>query len=177
MVFCKQLYLIRHAKSSWQDAGLADFDRPLNKRGKRDAPEMGKRLAFAGIIPELAVSSPARRAKNTLSKISEVIGYKGDVLYDEKLYLGTLSYHLDLIEGFMKTVDRLFLVGHNPTITELAEYVTGRQLQNVPTCGIVGIGYEFTASGFCRAGAGEMLFFEYPKIQDGSGLTAGFTLP
>lgn len=162
----KQLYLIRHAKSSWQDTGLTDFDRPLNKRGERDAPEMGNRLALASVMPQLVVSSPARRAKSTAGAITRALGYRGPVSFDEKLYLGTLRYHLELIEGLMKTVDSLFLVGHNPTITELAEYLTGREFTNVPTCGIVAISYVTDAGFSRRPGDGRLLFFDYPKNKE-----------
>jgi phosphohistidine phosphatase len=159
----KSVYLIRHAKSSWADPGLADFDRPLNKRGKRDAPEMGRRLAARRIIPQLIVSSPAKRAKMTAVDIADAVGYRGEIRFDEKLYLGALTYHLQFIAGVLSQIDSLFLVGHNNTITELAEHLTGKTLTNVPTCGIVGIAYD-GESGFSQlAGDGRLLFFDFPK--------------
>jgi phosphohistidine phosphatase len=83
----KKLYLVRHAKSSWEDSSLDDIDRPLNGRGKNNAPEMGERLKKQGILPDLLISSPAKRAMSTAKKIAERVGYsKKEILIDENLY-------------------------------------------------------------------------------------------
>lgn len=164
MTAIKYLYLIRHAKSSWADPALDDFDRPLNKRGKRNGPVMAQRLAAKKINPDCIVSSPARRAKTTAIFMAMGVGYrKKDIRYDEGLYQGSLTYHLDLIERIFKETDILFLVGHNHTITELGEYLTGDYLGNVPTCGVVGIEYS-KKNGFTQEPEqGRLLFFDYPK--------------
>ncbi len=160
----KQLYLIRHAKSSWSNLDLDDFARPLNKRGKRDCPEMAARLGEAGILPDLIVASPARRAKKTALFIAKGTGYaQNSIRYYDELYLGSLSYHLQLIDELLRKVDVLFLVGHNPTMTELGEHLTGRNLGNVPTCGIVGIEYPEQDGFTTKAGVGKLLFFDFPK--------------
>ena len=159
----KTLYLIRHAKSSWTDAGLSDFDRPLNKRGKKAAPEMARRLALKEIVPDLIIASPARRAKDTAVCMAEGVGFSSaEILYDDGLYLGTLMYHLDVLTRLFAAVDTVFLVGHNETITELAEFLSGSYLGNVPTAGIVAV--AFGESGFVAGeGGGRLLFFDYPK--------------
>lgn len=158
----KRLYLIRHAKSSWADMSLDDFDRPLNKRGKKDSPDMANRLHLKDVHPDLIVASPAKRAKKTAIKMAKGTGYDPSrILFYEGLYLGTLQYHLQLLDSSFEAVETLFLVGHNYTITELAEYLTGTYLGNVPTCGVVAIEYNTQFSS--REGAGKLLFFDYPK--------------
>lgn len=160
----KHLYLIRHAKSSWSDPDLTDFSRPLNKRGKKDAPEMARRLAAKGICPQLIVSSPAKRARKTAICMAEGMSYDtAAIRYDTKLYLGSMAYHLQVIETLFRETDVLFLVGHNGTITELAELLTGIHFGNVPTCGVVSIAYEAKDGFSSKEGAGELLFFDYPK--------------
>ncbi|MBW2658153.1 MAG: histidine phosphatase family protein [Deltaproteobacteria bacterium] len=160
----KQLYLIRHAKSSWSRPDLDDFDRPLNKRGRKNAPFMAGRLSARGIFPQRIVASPAGRAKKTALFIAEGTGFdKNDIIYDMKLYAAEQSTYLDSIAYYLGEVDTLFMVGHNPTITELAEYLTGERFFNVPTCGVVGIGYK-GKKGFVKApGGGSLLIFDFPK--------------
>ncbi len=160
----KRLYLIRHAKSSWSKPDLDDFARPLSKRGNEDCPEMAARLAEAGITPDLIVASPAKRAKKTAIFMAEGTGYaKEAIRYDNELYLGSLMYHLQVIDELLARVDVLFLVGHNNTITELAEYLTGNTFGNIPTCGIVAVEYAYRDGFSTEAGAGKLLFFDFPK--------------
>ena len=163
----KRLYIIRHAKSSWAEADLEDFDRPLNKRGKKDGPEMARRLAAAGISPDLIVSSPAQRAKKTAQFMAGETGYDlARILYDEDLYLGSLSYHVQLAAELLSSVDTVFLVGHNETLTDLAEYLSGTKIGNVPTCGIVGLEYANDEGILTAEGKGRLLFFWYPKDRE-----------
>lgn len=128
---------------------------------------MAERLAARNIHPDCVVSSPARRAKRTAVYMARGTGYrKKDIRYDEGLYLGSLRYHLTLLEELFEGANVVFLVGHNHTITELAEFLTGEYLGNVPTCGIVGIEYP-QENGFTpAAGRGRLLFFDYPKNMD-----------
>lgn len=160
----KQVYLIRHAKSSWANPALDDFDRPLNGRGKKNAPEMAGRLGSRGLRPDVIISSPAKRARRTAACMAKGTGYrKSDIIFDENLYIGSLSYHLEVIEKFFRKYDTLFVVGHNHTFTELADYLTGKEFGNVPTCGVVGISYCNKQRDVTIPGAGELLFFDYPK--------------
>ena len=134
----KTLILIRHAKSSWKDASLADRDRPLNKRGKRDAPEMGRRLAARGGAPDLIVSSPATRALATARVIAEAVGYPVDgIREDERIYMASPAELLEAIRGLDDGHERVFLFGHNPGLTELVNELSEPALDNVPTCGVV----------------------------------------
>jgi phosphohistidine phosphatase len=143
---------------------LDDFDRPLNKRGKKDAPEMAGRLSSLAVRPDLIISSPAKRAKKTAIQIAKGTGYeKSAIRYYQDLYLGSMTLQLDLIETHLKKNTTLFLVGHNHTLTELAGFLSGKDLVNVPTCGIVALEYSGKNGFSSKAGAGKLLFFDYPK--------------
>ncbi|MEE4167232.1 MAG: histidine phosphatase family protein [Desulfocapsaceae bacterium] len=162
----KHLYLIRHAKSSWADSQLSDFDRPLNKRGKRDAPVMGQRLAARKIHFDLLLSSSARRARKTAVCIAAEIGYSSDdIKYDTTIYEAGTATLLSIIRHSDPGVESLALVGHNHVITEVAELLTGRRIVNIPTSGIVAI--SFTGDTWKDIGprTGRLLFFDYPKLE------------
>ena len=136
----KTLTLVRHAKSSWKDTSLADRDRPLNKRGKRDAPEMGRRIAAAGIRPSLIVSSPAVRAWTTAKIIANEIGYPREFLQrDSALYLASVNGILDVIVSQDPGFNNLMLVGHNPGFTDFANYLVPGLTNNMPTAGVVSV--------------------------------------
>ncbi len=139
----KTLLLIRHAKSSWKDAGRPDFDRPLNKRGKRDAPEMGRRLRERGRVPDLILSSPARRARKTAGKIAREMGYpRGAIRFEESLYGGGAAGVLSAIRRQDDSFQSLAVVGHNPALTELANRLGDREIDNIPTCGVVVLRFD-----------------------------------
>jgi phosphohistidine phosphatase len=139
----KILTLIRHAKSSWKNPGLSDRDRPLNKRGKRDAPVMGERLAERGFDPELVISSPAVRALATAEAIAEEIGYPWtEIVVDERLYEADASEWLEVIQSLDDVLDWVTCVGHNPGLTELVNYLSPYQVDNVPTCGVVELRFD-----------------------------------
>lgn len=131
---------------------------------------MAARLAKAGIRPDLIVASPAKRAKKTAMYMAIGTGYdKKNIRYYDELYLGSLSYHLQLIDELLSNVDVLFLVGHNQTMTELSEHLTGKILGNVPTCGIVAVEYSEQDGFKVSSGAGRLLFFDFPKNQTNPG--------
>jgi phosphohistidine phosphatase len=163
----KRLYLIRHAKSSWAEPGLRDFDRPLNDRGKLDAPFMGKKLAKDGILPDLILASPAKRTRKTAQRIAEAVGYpQTDILYDQAIYEAEVPSLLQVLASVPDDINELFLVGHNYAITDLAEYLTGQPIGNIPTCGIVLVEFHNESWRELQAGSGRMLFFDFPKKHD-----------
>jgi len=136
----KTLFLVRHAKSSWDDTALPDKDRPLNKRGERDAPRMGERLAKRHIKADLILSSPARRALMTAKVIAKSIDYKPNrIVVDAQLYPGAVDDLLKLIHSLGKKQDRVMIVGHNPALTELAHRFSS-EITRMPTCAVA----EFT---------------------------------
>ena len=118
----KTLYIARHAKSSWDDASLSDFERPLNKRGKRDAPFMAEKLKELGVKPDLILSSPAQRAKTTAKHYHEALGSKLE--FDERIYEASLMSLIYLIQEQFEKVDSLMIVGHNPGLTMLNDRVS-----------------------------------------------------
>ena len=160
----KKLYLIRHAKSSWKNNLLGDIDRPLNKRGKRDAPFMGKRLQKYGVQPDLLISSPAKRARKTARIIAREIDLPPKkIILADKIYFGDPGDIFEIIRNIPDSDKTVVLVGHNPDITLLAETLTGRQVGNIPTCGIFCIDFKIESWREAAPGNGSFVFFDYPK--------------
>jgi phosphohistidine phosphatase len=163
---CKQLFICRHAKSSWSDATLSDFERPLNKRGERDAPEMGRRLAQRGIRPDLIMASPAVRALQTAHHYANQLACSPDRLLTNPLqYAATARQLIALLQETAPEVQTLILVGHNPESTELANILGGLNIDNIPTSGIVGLSLALSSWQKLAPGMGKLLFFDYPKQQ------------
>ena len=160
----KVLILVRHAKSSWDDPDLADIDRPLNKRGKKDAPEMGQRLLRQGIMPDLMISSPAKRARSTAKKIAKQLGFpKEKIQLAGDIYEAGPENLLRLIRNIQENPGILMLFGHNPGITEFANDLTGIDIHNIPTCGIVSIEFDVDDWQQVESKKGKLVSFDYPK--------------
>ena len=161
------LLICRHAKSSWQDASLSDFDRPLNKRGERDAPEMGRRLAKQGLRPDLIMTSPAARALATALHYARQLGIPaGQVRRNQVQYAASVPELIGLIRTVDPGVATLMLVGHNPESTSLANVLGGLRIENIPTSGIVALTFGRRTWAELEAGAGTLLFFDFPKQQE-----------
>ena len=162
----KYLYLVRHAKSSWDFPELPDFDRPLNKRGKANAPEMGIRLSSRNIYPDAIITSPANRALTTAKLVAEQIEFPQDqIIAQENIYHASCSELVEIIQEFGDEQKAVMIVGHNPGFTDLANYLKEPDyyISNVPTAGVVAI--EFTVNRWPEVSkhGGRMLFFDYPK--------------
>ena len=160
----RTLVMIRHAKSSWANPLQSDFDRPLNDRGKQEAPEMAEMLKEKGIIPDLIICSTAKRTKQTAKRIAEILGYSVDkIRWEEKLYHCIPSVFEELIFDVGDKVKTLFIIAHNPGISEFVnEMSPGFSLDNMPTCGVVAA--RFTAEEWNRYAITEkkVFLFEYP---------------
>ena len=160
----KTLTLVRHAKSSWKDTSLADRDRPLNGRGKRDAPEMGRRIAAAGIRPSLIVSSPAVRAWTTAKVIANEIGYPREFLQrDSALYLASVNGILDVIVSQDAGFNNLMLVGHNPGFTDFANYLVPGLTDNMPTAAVVSVELDTDDWSLYEKPDATLLLYDFPK--------------
>ncbi len=122
----KRLLLLRHAKSSWGEASLSDYDRPLNDRGRHDAPRIGRLLRREDLVPDLIIASSARRAATTAELVAEAASFEGELRYTDKLYLAEPEAYLALARRADESVNTLLLVGHNPGIQELVALLTGR---------------------------------------------------
>jgi len=159
-----RLLICRHAKSSWQDSALRDFDRPLNKRGERDAPEMGRRLAQQGVRPDLIMSSPAARALATALHYARQLGISPEqIRRTPAQYAASVPVLLNVIRTVDSSVSTLMLVGHNPESTDLANALGGLSIENIPTGGIVALAFSGCIWTDLTAGSGTLLFFDYPK--------------
>lgn len=160
----KTIVLIRHAKSGWDDPELADFERPLNKRGFRDAPFMGNILRERNIKPDMIISSPANRAITTAKIIAGQLGFPEEKIIQEMgIYENGSKYLLNLISKFDNSINTVALFGHNPDITSLSSYLSGDYFENVPTCGTVCIDFDFDNWRDAVEENGELRFFEFPK--------------
>jgi phosphohistidine phosphatase len=120
----KTLFLLRHAKSSWNQPELHDHDRPLNKRGKKEAPKVGVYIKDNDLIPDLILSSTARRAHDTAQAVAEESGFSGQVDLYQDLYLSDTSCYLDILRCLPDDANRVLVVGHNPDLEELLTLLT-----------------------------------------------------
>jgi phosphohistidine phosphatase len=160
----KRLVLFRHAKSSWKDGSLRDIDRPLNKRGRNDAPEMGRRLIKGGVKPDLIVSSPARRAYATAAHLARECGLpENEIRVIDALYDAYPLKLLEVIHGFEITHDQVVMVAHNPETTVLANLLGRLRIENIPTCGVVVLDFAEDSWARIDEGKGSLVFFNYPR--------------
>ena len=160
----KTLLLIRHAKSSWDAPGLTDQERPLNERGKKDAPEMAKRLKDRKIKIDLFVSSPAKRARKTAKYfVEEWDGQKEEIQSEEELYTATPSAFLKTIRELQDKHETVAFFSHNPGITEFANSLTNVRIDDMPTCSVFAVSSETSAWSEFEQAEKKFLFFDYPK--------------
>ena len=160
----KKLYLARHAKSSWKEQDLDDFERPLNKRGKRDAPFIGQKLKEKNILPDLIISSPARRAITTAKKLAEQMGYPEEkIVEDENIYEAGGGELLSIIQRVDDKHNSLMMVGHNPAFTSLHNYIADQYIDNIPTCSVAFIELNVESWKEVEPNTGTLVDFLYPK--------------
>ena len=161
----KYLVLMRHAKSDWSVAGQRDFDRELNVRGHNNAPRMGGRLATElGFSPDLVLSSPATRAKLTAEYVCEQLKYPLEkIVFEEDIYEASVRTLLRLTNELPDGADKILIFGHNPGLTYFAEFLTKKEINNIPTSGIVCIKFEIDTWKMVSEGLGNLEWFVYPK--------------
>ncbi|ACF14315.1 putative phosphohistidine phosphatase, SixA [Chloroherpeton thalassium ATCC 35110] len=160
----KTVLLVRHAKSSWDDPDMKDFDRPLNKRGKRDAPFMGSLLAQKNFQPELIVASPAKRTLITAQLIAAEIEYEQEkILTDPRLYEESFNFYLDVIKSWGDQLSKIMLVGHNPIMTSMINYLANYGLENLPTGAMFCAEMNIDSWSNVSSGLAKCYFYEYPK--------------
>ncbi|MCX6174655.1 MAG: histidine phosphatase family protein [Ignavibacteriales bacterium] len=164
MPITKTLYLIRHAKSSWDDSSLSDFQRSLNDRGLKDSPLMAKLIKGKNIIPDLIISSPAVRAISTAEIFANEFHYnKNKIINDERIYEAAMR---DLITTIRKINDEyniVMLFGHNPGLSNTANLLGNKFLPELPTCAVVGIELKVNSWSEVERNCGEIILLEYPK--------------
>ena len=160
----KTLTLLRHAKSSWKDPSLIDHDRPLNRRGKRDLAVMGERLKQAGVRPSLILSSTAVRAWKTAKGIAKEIAYPPEFMEREQLlYHAGVNRILDVLAQQDDAFNSILVVGHNPGLTDFANYLVPDITHNIPTCGFVSVTIDSEDWNLKGEKKIELVVYDYPK--------------
>jgi len=162
----KQLILIRHAKSDWDKPDLSDIDRPLNERGKRDAPAMAHRMLDKKIKIDLFIASPAKRAAKTAKIFAREYGKKKEkVILEDRLYLAEPSAFFEVIAGIDDDRDCVALFSHNNGITDFANLLTDRRVDNIPTCGVFAVKADCDSWKDFQQSKKEFWFFDFPKAE------------
>ena len=160
----KTLIIIRHAKSSWDSIIQDDRERPLNERGKTDAPEMAQRLKEKDLRVDLFVSSPAKRAKRTARYFAEAFKqHKDDIVLVEPLYGADVATFYHIVSNLEDRYDTIALFSHNPGITDFVNTLTGVHVDNMPTCAMFGVQADAESWRFFKDSEKKFLFFDYPK--------------
>lgn len=170
----KTIALIRHAKSSWKDATLPDLDRPLNRRGRLNAPEMGRRLQEQPVSLKRVFSSPAVRAMETAEWLMPSLGLS-DAKLEVVTPLYTFNYEdiLAWLRSLDRDADRFALICHNPAITDLVNFLTLMQIDKIPTCGIALLQVDVNHWQDLGAGMAELHYFGFPKSVSGKTISLG----
>jgi phosphohistidine phosphatase len=164
----KRLTLLRHAKSSWDNVSLDDFERPLNPRGRRAAPEMGRRLLTGDSVPDLIISSPARRAISTARMVAREINYaEARIIEDRSLYHAGWGQILAIANSLETLADHLMVCGHNPGLTDLANMLGNTRIDNMPTASVFCVDFEILDWSELEAGSGQFAYFDMPKNDRG----------
>ncbi len=160
----KRLFLARHGKSDWSRPTLDDFDRPLNKRGRHDAPRMGKHLAGLGLLPDIIVTSPARRARETADALAHAMHMPIDKLREDgRIYAASVSVLLEVIHGWDETWNSVMMVGHNPGIADIAMMLTDESVGHVPTCTIMEVELDVSYWVDTLSGCGTLTSKSLPR--------------
>lgn len=161
----RRLLMIRHAKSSWKNPLQSDYERPLNDRGEKDAPLMGSRLRELDILPDVIISSTAKRAAQTAKKIAKEISYDVEAIkWYEKLYHCIPAVFEEVLYELDDKIKTVFIVAHNPGITQFVnELAPGFHTDNMPTCGIVGTEFALEEWNEFSRVEKKVFLFEYPK--------------
>jgi phosphohistidine phosphatase len=140
----KTLLILRHAKSSWSDSKLADIDRPLNKRGKHDAPIVGALLREVDLVPDRILCSPATRARKTAKAVAEASGYEGEIELDDDFYPGDPQAYIEALQSLSDDVQCAMVVGHNPGLEDLLNTLTGESAA-LPTAALAQVNLSIHA--------------------------------
>jgi phosphohistidine phosphatase len=162
----KILLIVRHAKSSWDITSLNDFERPLNDRGKKDAPTMARRLLDKKIMVDAFVSSPAKRAKKTAELFCSAYGKPEDqITFISKLYHAPAEVFYEVIEDLDDSFSKVAIFSHNPGITDFVNtLIESVHIDNLPTCGVFAIQVQTQKWRDFKKAKKELLFFDYPKL-------------
>jgi phosphohistidine phosphatase len=169
----KTILLLRHAKSDWSDPGLPDFDRPLAKRGLKDAPYMGEVLALFDCVPDKILASPALRARQTTEMVAQACGYKESIQWEDSFYGGNSEDLMVALQHLPNSMERAMLVGHNPTMEETAATLLSMTVYSewneawsirIPTAGLICLEVDITDWATLEPGDAILRWFLIPKL-------------
>ena len=163
----KQLLLLRHAKSSWSDSSLSDFERPLNDRGFGDAPRIGKFICEIDYLPELIYCSTAKRARQTLTRVMDEWSESAEVNHHDDFYSKSYTHYVETVKGAPDSVNRIMMVGHNPKIEQTVDTLISNKsegLLRVPTAGLICIQFKVTDWNQILPGLGHLKWMMIPKV-------------
>lgn len=159
----KTLLILRHAKSDWSTPGQPDHQRPLNERGKRDAPQVGELLTQLGLVPQRMISSTAKRARKTAEKVANASGFPGEVELTDDFYMAHPRHYLQVLQSLPDEVDSVMVVGHNPGLEELIQVLTG-VCEAMPTAALAKVVFDFASwTELSSASAGRLEHIWRPK--------------
>lgn len=158
----KTLYVLRHAKSSWENQNQTDFERPLNERGKKAAPKMGRLMKNKNLVPDLIVSSPAVRAKTTAELVKEAANFDAEIRFEPRIYEATVGDLLEVLQETPEQCEKLLILGHNPGFEYLVGNLTG-ELREMPTAALAEIELEIESWQEIRPACGKLRNFFKPK--------------
>ena len=162
----KTLIIMRHAKSSWDNPGLADYDRPLNKRGLRDASRMAQWLSESELIPDQVIASAACRANQTASIVTNELALETDILETRDLYLSDYDAYLEQVSYLPNNVETVLVIGHNPTMESLVYLLSGESV-SMPTAAIAVIQLPIdTWSNQVTSASANLVKHVFPKSLD-----------
>jgi phosphohistidine phosphatase len=161
----KTLYLMRHAKSSWGNAHLGDFERPLNERGESDAPEMGRRLSQKSPRPQLIYASPAERTRQTILYVADALGHPTEeIQWREKIYGAGVEDILSILEGTSDSIETTLLIGHNPTMGFCVAHWSRKFDHHFPTAALACLQIETDRWMDLGSSPGILVDYDYPKL-------------
>jgi phosphohistidine phosphatase len=161
-MWMKTLYVLRHAKSSWDNDELSDYERPLNDRGNRTAPFMGTVMKGRGYVPAIIVSSPAARAAATAQLVKESAKFPADILFDERIYEASPNTIRTVLSELSDSFESAMVVGHNPGMEGLIRYLTGEH-ESMPTAALAAIDLSLDSWSELTSDAGTLTELIRPK--------------
>lgn len=166
----KTLFLVRHGKSSWANAQLSDYDRPLKERGEKDARLIAEKILEHNVTPHLIISSPALRAISTAKIFAEVLSYPEEkILLKDDIYFGSSFEIKNAFTGLDEAIETVFIFGHNPYMTEVMNDYTDDIITNVPTSGTACISSDTESWKEFETKDPKMKYFYYPKMFSSEG--------
>ena len=158
----KTLFLLRHAKSSWADTGIPDFERPLNGRGQKTAPFVGNLMKERALIPELIICSPAKRARETANLVCLAAGFDEAIKFEPQIYEATVGTLVSIAAEIDNSYDSTLLVGHNPSFSGLVGHLSG-SLEQMPTAAVANLEIDVETWPALRAQSGRLVWHVKPK--------------